>query len=88
MDIPEIGTKSLSSSVENKDAAIICDFFLKGWCIRGSSCRFLHIKDHIDTTHPQCKGDVSVENCEKEIHFGEGMSCFFRHMEKRTVCSV
>lgn len=81
MDVSETGTRSLSSGVEikggNKSPAIICDFFLKGWCIKGSSCRFLHVKDHVNDIHPQCRGDVSDANCEKELHLGEGMSCFF-----------
>nr|XP_016447743.1 PREDICTED: protein FRIGIDA-ESSENTIAL 1-like [Nicotiana tabacum] len=27
-----------------------CEFFSRGWCIKGNSCRFLHIKDHV-TSH-------------------------------------
>lgn len=33
---------------ENKKLRIACEFHAKGWCIRGSSCRFLHIKDGSD----------------------------------------
>lgn len=41
--------RSLSPGAEfedgNKRPAVICDFFAKGWCIKGKSCRFLHIRD-------------------------------------------
>ncbi|XP_023517417.1 protein FRIGIDA-ESSENTIAL 1 isoform X3 [Cucurbita pepo subsp. pepo] len=31
---------------QKRPAAAICDFYAKGWCIKGSSCSFLHIKDN------------------------------------------
>ncbi|KAL3519791.1 hypothetical protein ACH5RR_017940 [Cinchona calisaya] len=30
----------------SKRTAVKCDFFAKGWCIKGNSCRFLHINSH------------------------------------------
>ncbi|XP_039060095.1 protein FRIGIDA-ESSENTIAL 1-like isoform X2 [Hibiscus syriacus] len=39
------GSLSPGNNSENKRPALICDFFSRGWCIKGSSCRFLHIKD-------------------------------------------
>lgn len=42
--------RSLSPGAEgeggNKRPAILCEYFVKGWCIKGSSCRFLHKTDH------------------------------------------
>ncbi|KAI3741172.1 hypothetical protein L1987_58839 [Smallanthus sonchifolius] len=49
VDIPLIKPRSLSPAMEinegNKRPALVCDFFAKGWCIKGTSCRFRHIKD-------------------------------------------
>ncbi|KAI3800409.1 hypothetical protein L1987_28500 [Smallanthus sonchifolius] len=49
VDIPLIRPRSLSPAMgtneENKRPALVCDFFAKGWCIKGTSCRFRHIKD-------------------------------------------
>ncbi|KAL3643454.1 hsp70 nucleotide exchange factor fes1 [Castilleja foliolosa] len=33
---------------ENKRLKIVCEFHAKGWCVKGNSCRFLHIKDGFD----------------------------------------
>lgn len=30
---------------EQKRAALLCKFFAKGWCMKGNSCRFLHVKE-------------------------------------------
>ncbi|GAB2298657.1 hsp70 nucleotide exchange factor fes1 [Dionaea muscipula] len=47
--VPQVRPRSLSPSANFKDGnkrpAIICDFFAKGWCIKGNSCRFLHQRD-------------------------------------------
>ncbi|XP_073140773.1 protein FRIGIDA-ESSENTIAL 1-like isoform X2 [Henckelia pumila] len=34
--------------VGNKRQKIVCEFHAKGWCIRGKSCKFLHIKEGSD----------------------------------------
>ncbi|XP_054802678.1 protein FRIGIDA-ESSENTIAL 1 [Prosopis cineraria] len=65
----DMRTQSLSPSAEMKDGnkrpAILCSFFAKGWCIRGSSCRFLHIKDHASNTGQQAEGDLVSTNCKR-----------------------
>ncbi|KAL3341095.1 hypothetical protein AABB24_025580 [Solanum stoloniferum] len=40
---------------ESKRLAMRCEFFARGWCIKGHSCRFLHIKDHV-TSHDKDGG--------------------------------
>lgn len=40
---------------ESKRLAMRCEFFARGWCIKGNSCRFLHIKDHV-TSHDKDGG--------------------------------
>ncbi|KAJ8761535.1 hypothetical protein K2173_001670 [Erythroxylum novogranatense] len=73
-----IKTRSLSPSSEFKDGnkrpAVICDFFAKGWCIRGSSCRFLHINDKVDNTNQQPEAMVSSTNLTREDQLHEGMN--------------
>ncbi|KZV57568.1 hypothetical protein F511_03028 [Dorcoceras hygrometricum] len=39
--------------VGNKRPRIVCEFHAKGWCIRGKSCRFLHIKEGSDASVQQ-----------------------------------
>ncbi|KAK3015885.1 hypothetical protein RJ639_005712 [Escallonia herrerae] len=57
LDVPVIRPRSLSPGVEfnngNKRPAVVCDFFAKGWCIKGNSCRFLHAKDHVEVNSQQ-----------------------------------
>lgn len=60
----------------NKRKAITCDFFAKGWCIKGSSCRFLHVKDNLNNIHPQHEGEVAAAN-RIEVQLDEGISCIF-----------
>ncbi|KAF8413846.1 hypothetical protein HHK36_001840 [Tetracentron sinense] len=61
---PLLRPRSLSPGAELEDRskrpAILCDFFARGWCIKGSSCRFLHQKDGVDATDLCTKGDVAV----------------------------
>ncbi|KAD3069260.1 hypothetical protein E3N88_37140 [Mikania micrantha] len=49
VDAPLIKPQRLSPAMEinegNKRSALVCDFYAKGWCIKGASCRFRHIKD-------------------------------------------
>lgn len=63
--VSEVAPRSLSLGMEfperSKRPAIICDFFAKGWCIRGSSCRFLHVKDDPDTSSKQHVEEKSDE---------------------------
>ncbi|XP_044497100.1 protein FRIGIDA-ESSENTIAL 1 isoform X2 [Mangifera indica] len=57
-------TTSLPPGAEIKDAdkrpAVICDFFTKGWCIKGNSCRFIHLKDDANNTSQQPKEDAAA----------------------------
>ncbi|KAJ6769877.1 PROTEIN FRIGIDA-ESSENTIAL 1 [Salix purpurea] len=66
--------RSISPSTElrdgNKRAAVICDFFSKGWCIRGSSCRFLHTTNKADNISQQSGVD---EVATREDPFDEGV---------------
>ncbi|CAN1280885.1 Protein FRIGIDA-ESSENTIAL 1 [Linum perenne] len=47
------------SSNVSKRQAIVCDFFAKGWCIKGSSCRFLHVKSKASNLDGQAKRDTA-----------------------------
>ncbi|KAJ6728560.1 PROTEIN FRIGIDA-ESSENTIAL 1 [Salix koriyanagi] len=66
--------RSISPSTElrdgNKRAAVVCDFFSKGWCIRGSSCRFLHTTNKADNISQQSGVD---EVATREDPFDEGV---------------
>ncbi|KAK4271586.1 hypothetical protein QN277_020260 [Acacia crassicarpa] len=74
---PDMRTRSLSPPAGMKDInkrpAIICSFFAKGWCIKGSSCRFLHIKDNVNNTGQQAEGDMFSTNCKRERQSEEGL---------------
>lgn len=75
----EIETGSHSPGAEikdqNKRSAVVCDFHAKGWCIKGSSCRFLHVKDRLNYDLLQCKGDGAT-NYKVEVQL-EGISYVF-----------
>lgn len=75
-----MGTQSLfpGTGIDdgNKRPAIICDYFAKGWCIKGSLCRFLHRKDNLNNTHAQHEGEVFSAN-RREVQLHEGISCVF-----------
>lgn len=45
----------------NKRPALICDFFAKGWCIKGNSCRFRHIKDTMNVGDHQKESSVAAD---------------------------
>ncbi|KAJ6333494.1 hypothetical protein OIU77_009378 [Salix suchowensis] len=70
--------RSISPSTElrdgNKRAAVVCDFFSKGWCIRGSSCRFLHTTNKADNISQQSGVD---EVATREDPFDEGKEATF-----------
>lgn len=53
----------------NKRPAIVCDFFAKGWCIKGKSCRFLHIRD---ATSKQLLGAEADSNQKTPQQTNEG----------------
>ena len=57
----------------NKRQKIICDFFAKGWCIRGSSCSFLHIKDSANNADQETDGDLVNAKQKRELELEEGI---------------
>ena len=57
----------------NNRPAIVCDFYAKGWCIRGASCRFIHTKDSPKNSQPQPEEDVASASCSKEVKVDEGI---------------
>ena len=77
--VPQIRPRSLSPVSElnngNKRQAVICDFFAKGWCIKGNSCRFLHIKDYANVTSQKSE-DVAALDEKIELQ-ADGGSSFF-----------
>ncbi|XP_074555908.1 zinc finger CCCH domain-containing protein 36-like [Curcuma longa] len=44
---------------KNKNPAIVCDFFAQGWCIKGSSCRFLHKKEGVGNSSLEAQEGTS-----------------------------
>ncbi|XP_050213818.1 protein FRIGIDA-ESSENTIAL 1 [Mercurialis annua] len=70
-------TRSLSPSPDLKDSnkrpAVICDFFAKGWCIKGSSCRFLHVNNKADNAEEQLEGETAATSISKGYQFNEGL---------------
>ncbi|XP_059284904.1 protein FRIGIDA-ESSENTIAL 1-like [Lycium ferocissimum] len=54
LDVRKTRERSSSPAADSrggsKRLAMRCEFFARGWCIKGKSCRFLHIKDHV-TSH-------------------------------------
>ncbi|XWS18420.1 hypothetical protein CRYUN_Cryun32bG0042400 [Craigia yunnanensis] len=81
---PQTSTRSLSPGVEfnsgNKRPALICAFFARGWCIKGSSCRFLHIKDSVNNPRQQPEEDVATSNGKRAVQLDEG----FRNAAERS----
>ncbi|XP_052181669.1 protein FRIGIDA-ESSENTIAL 1 [Diospyros lotus] len=63
--VPQIRLRSLSPLGEpdaNKRSAVICDFFAKGWCIKGNACKFLHIKEDVSITSQKCEEGVPTSS--------------------------
>ncbi|KAK6264696.1 zinc finger protein [Theobroma cacao] len=72
----QTSTGSLSPGAEldsgSKRPALICDFFARGWCIKGSSCRFLHIKDSGNNPRQQPEVDVATADAKGAVQLDEG----------------
>ncbi|XVE51374.1 hypothetical protein DITRI_Ditri02bG0035100 [Diplodiscus trichospermus] len=72
----QTSTGSLSSHADfnsgNKRPALICDFFARGWCIKGSSCRFLHVKDSVNNSRQQPEEDVAEADGKRAVQLDEG----------------
>ncbi|RYR75574.1 hypothetical protein Ahy_A01g000126 isoform B [Arachis hypogaea] len=77
-DVKQIKSRTIvpSSNTEMKDGnkhqGIICAFFAKGWCIRGNSCSFLHIKDSAKDTGQETQGDLDKAKQKRELELEEG----------------
>ncbi|CAL5345009.1 unnamed protein product [Camellia sinensis] len=75
--VPQVRPRSLSPLAGYNDGskrpAVICDFFAKGWCIKGNSCRFLHIKDDINNICQKPEGDVATLNEKSELQADGGL---------------
>ncbi|KAK4439968.1 protein FRIGIDA-ESSENTIAL 1 [Sesamum alatum] len=60
MHVPQIRLRDASPSAEfdrdNKKLRIPCQFDSKGWCIKGRSCRFLHLKGDSNSVVKENKG--------------------------------
>lgn len=60
--LPQTRLRSLSPGTDldamNKKPAVMCNFFAKGWCIKGDSCKFLHVKDPA-SQNPEGSGNKS-----------------------------
>ncbi|TYI27379.1 hypothetical protein ES332_A05G174100v1 [Gossypium tomentosum] len=58
---------------ENKRPALICDFFARGWCVKGSSCKFIHIKDSGTNPRQQSEEDAAVADEKIAVQLDEGI---------------
>ncbi|XP_054777117.1 protein FRIGIDA-ESSENTIAL 1-like isoform X2 [Prosopis cineraria] len=79
---PDLRTRDLSPCAEiklgNKRHAIQCAFFAKGWCIRGDSCSFLHIKDPVNKSGQQIEGELVAQNWKREVQPEEDIGDDFK----------
>ncbi|KAL5730457.1 hsp70 nucleotide exchange factor fes1 [Ranunculus cassubicifolius] len=62
---PQRRPRSISPGVEleagNKRPAMLCEFYARGWCIKGSACKFLHQKDGVSSSS-KSKQDAANES--------------------------
>ncbi|KAL0542802.1 hypothetical protein IC582_017880 [Cucumis melo] len=58
---------------EKHPAAAICDFYAKGWCIKGSSCSFLHIKNNAFDSDQHSEERAGVACLKKHAQLNEGL---------------
>ncbi|KAK4259786.1 hypothetical protein QN277_006081 [Acacia crassicarpa] len=61
------------TKVGNKHHANICAFYAKGWCIKGNSCSFVHIKDPENKSGQQIEGELVTQNWKREVQQEEGI---------------
>lgn len=54
--------------------AKVCAFYAKGWCIKGDSCSFVHIKDPENKSGQQTEGEPITQNRKRELQPEEGTS--------------
>ncbi|PIA35182.1 hypothetical protein AQUCO_03600087v1 [Aquilegia coerulea] len=72
---PQIRPRTPVTEIDdgNKRPAIICDFFARGWCIKGSSCKFLHQKDNVASTSKRTKQGARAACSEDNLKEDEGL---------------
>ncbi|KAK1375341.1 C3H1-type domain-containing protein [Heracleum sosnowskyi] len=74
LDFPMVKPSILSPGLGFKDGtdkpAVICDFFAKGWCIKGKSCRFLHASNVTPQQHA-----IADPSNKTERQTSEGSDC-------------
>ncbi|GAA0158028.1 hypothetical protein LIER_15156 [Lithospermum erythrorhizon] len=66
LDATQIAESSSTPKLNdrNKRPAVLCSFFSKGWCIKGKSCRFLHIKDGLASKCKESVANAAKKECE------------------------
>ncbi|KAK1420109.1 hypothetical protein QVD17_21445 [Tagetes erecta] len=78
VDAPLIRPRSLSPAKDisegNKRPALVCDFFAKGWCIKGTSCRFRHIKEPAINVVDQQNEPEKSQSQDEGVREGTGRS--------------
>lgn len=57
---------------EKRPAAAICNFYAKGWCIKGTSCGFLHIKDHEYSSDQHSEEHAGAAHLKKQAQLNDG----------------
>ncbi|KAK1279876.1 Zinc finger CCCH domain-containing protein 27 [Acorus gramineus] len=72
---------------QTKRPAIICDFFAKGWCIKGSSCKFLHVKDGVVNSEVIKEKSISIGKIQDDTGLKpeaviSRFSCFTQPLEQ------
>lgn len=58
---------------EKHPAAAICDFYAKGWCIKGSSCSFLHVKKNAYGSDQHSEERAGAAYLKKQAQPNEGL---------------
>ncbi|KAL0398567.1 UNVERIFIED_CONTAM: protein FRIGIDA-ESSENTIAL 1 [Sesamum radiatum] len=84
LHVPQIRLRDPSPNAEfdrdNKKLGIPCEFFAQGWCIRGNSCRFLHVRDGsavVKATKGTYEGNFSGSSVTMhDNHQNTGISAF------------
>ncbi|XP_023517416.1 protein FRIGIDA-ESSENTIAL 1 isoform X2 [Cucurbita pepo subsp. pepo] len=58
---------------QKRPAAAICDFYAKGWCIKGSSCSFLHIKDNAIGSDQHSEEHAGAAYLKRQVQPNQGL---------------
>lgn len=65
----------------NKQPTVICDFYAKGWCIRGSSCMFLHLKDDLNNIAQKPEAEAAALDRKRNLQVDEGIPYILLSMD-------